>query len=180
RSTRFPYTTLFRSKQSGGWTISWQGTGNTNDDFPGGSSIYLGIAESVAVAGGKATPRVDGEYTEKPDVAIVVFGENPYAEMQGDVKNLVYNHPDDLSLLKKLKAEGIPVVSLFITGRPLWVNRELNASDAFAVIWHPGSEGAGVADVLFTDKAGNIQHDFKGKLSFSWPATPVQSPLNVG
>lgn len=167
-------------KQSGGWTISWQGTGNTNDDFPGGSSIYQGIAESVAVAGGKATLSVDGEYTEKPDVAIVVFGENPYAEMQGDVKNLAYNNPDDLALLKKLKAEGIPVVSLFITGRPLWVNRELNASDAFAVIWHPGSEGAGVADVLFTDKAGNIQHDFKGKLSFSWPATPVQSPLNVG
>lgn len=167
-------------KQSGGWTISWQGTGNTNDDFPGGSSIYQGIAESVAAAGGKATLSVDGEYTEKPDVAIVVFGENPYAEMQGDVKNLAYNNPDDLALLKKLKAEGIPVVSLFITGRPLWVNRELNASDAFAVIWHPGSEGAGVADVLFTDKAGNIQHDFKGKLSFSWPATPVQSPLNVG
>lgn len=167
-------------KQSGGWTISWQGTGNTNDDFPGGSSIYQGIAESVAVAGGKATLSVDGEYTEKPDVAIVVFGENPYAEMQGDVKNLAYNNPDDLALLNKLKAEGIPVVSLFITGRPLWVNRELNASDAFAVIWHPGSEGAGVADVLFTDKAGNIQHDFKGKLSFSWPATPVQSPLNVG
>lgn len=167
-------------KQSGGWTISWQGTGNTNDDFPGGSSIYQGIAESVAVAGGKATLSVDGEYTEKPDVAIVVFGENPYAEMQGDVKNLAYNNPDDLALLKKLKAEGIPVVSLFITGRPLWVNRELNASDAFAVIWHPGSEGAGVADVLFTDKAGNIQHDFKGKLSFSWPATSVQSPLNVG
>jgi len=167
-------------KQSGGWTISWQGTGNTNDDFPGGSSIYQGIAESVAVAGGTATLSVDGEYTEKPDVAIVVFGENPYAEMQGDVKNLAYNNPDDLALLKKLKAEGIPVVSLFITGRPLWVNRELNASDAFAVIWHPGSEGAGVADVLFTDKAGNIQHDFKGKLSFSWPATPVQSPLNVG
>lgn len=167
-------------KQSGGWTISWQGTGNTNDDFPGGSSIYQGIAESVALAGGKATLSVDGEYTEKPDVAIVVFGENPYAEMQGDVKNLAYNNPDDLALLKKLKAEGIPVVSLFITGRPLWVNRELNASDAFAVIWHPGSEGAGVADVLFTDKAGNIQHDFKGKLSFSWPATPVQSPLNVG
>lgn len=167
-------------KQSGGWTISWQGTGNTNDDFPGGSSIYQGIAESVAAAGGKATLSVDGEYTEKPDVAIVVFGENPYAEMQGDVKNLAYNNPDDLALLKKLKAEGIPVVSLFITGRPLWVNRELNASDAFAVIWHPGSEGAGVADVLFTDKAGNIQHDFKGKLSFSWPATPVQSPLNAG
>ena len=167
-------------KQSGGWTISWQGTGNTNEDFPGGSSVYQGIAESVEAAGGKVSLSETGEYTTKPDVAIVVFGENPYAEMQGDVKNLAYTNTDDLALLKKLKADGIPVVSLFITGRPLWINRELNASDAFVAIWHPGSEGAGVADVLFTDKAGKIQHDFKGKLSFSWPATPTQSPLNVG
>lgn len=167
-------------KQSGGWTISWQGTGNTNADFPGGSSIYQGIAENVEAAGGTATLSESGEYTVKPDVAIVVFGEDPYAEMQGDVKNLAYNNTDDLALLKKLKADGISVVSLFITGRPLWVNRELNASDAFVAIWHPGSEGAGVADVLFTDKAGKIQHDFNGKLSFSWPASPTQKPLNVG
>src|SRR5690606_10478459 len=128
-------------KQSGGWTISWQGTGNSNSDFPGGTSIYQGIAGVVKSAGGTAVLNEDGKYTHKPDVAIVVFGENPYAEMQGDVGDLAYRSPKDLALLRRLQAEGIPVVSLFITGRPLWVNAELNASDAFAVIWQPGVEG---------------------------------------
>jgi beta-glucosidase len=166
-------------KQSGGWTISWQGTGNTNSDFPGGSSVYQGIAEVVNAAGGKAELNESGSYNQKPDVAIVVFGENPYAEMQGDVSDLTYRSATDLALLKKLKTDGIPVVSLFISGRPLWVNAELNASDAFAAIWLPGSEGAGVADVIFKDAVGQINHDFKGKLSFSWPASPTQSPLNL-
>jgi len=167
-------------KQSGGWTISWQGTGNSNNDFPRGKSIYEGIAEQVNAAGGKVTLSATGEYQAKPDVAIVVFGEDPYAEMQGDVKNLVYKNAQDLQLLKKLKADGIPVVSLFITGRPLWMNRELNASDAFVVVWHPGSQGEGVADVILKTADDKINLDFSGKLSFSWPATPVQSPLNIG
>jgi beta-glucosidase len=106
-------------KQSGGWTLSWQGTGNSNSDFPGGSSVYQGIAEVVNAAGGKVTLSETGEYQTKPDVAIVVFGENPYAEMQGDVKNLAYNTDDDLTLLKKLKADGIPVVSLLAS----WLGR---------------------------------------------------------
>lgn len=167
-------------KQSGGWTISWQGTGNTNNDFPGGSSVYQGIADVVHGAGGTAVLNETGDYQQKPDVAIVVFGENPYAEMQGDVSDLAYRSPADLALLQKLKADDIPVVSLFISGRPLWVNPELNASDAFAAIWLPGSEGAGVADVIFKNVAGQINHDFKGKLSFSWPSSPAQSPLNAG
>lgn len=167
-------------KQSGGWTISWQGTGNSNSDFPGGKSVYQGIAERVKAAGGSVMLSEAGEYQSKPDVAIVVFGEDPYAEMQGDAKNLAYNDAQNLQLLKKLQADGIPVVSLFITGRPLWVNRELNASDAFVVIWHPGSQGEGVADVIFKTTDDKINLDFSGKLSFSWPATPVQSPLNIG
>lgn len=172
-------------KQSGGWTVSWQGTGNSNSDFPGGTSIYQGIAEVVTAAGGSVILNEAGNYekkpgAQKPDVAIVVFGENPYAEMQGDLGDLAYRAPADLELLHRLKTEGIPVVSLFITGRPLWVNPELNASDAFVAIWQPGVEGGGVADVIFSDATGKINHDFKGKLSFSWPATPAQSPLNVG
>jgi len=71
-------------------------------------------------------------------------------------------------------------VSVFITGRPLWVNKELNASDAFVVAWLPGSEGNGVAQVLLSDVAGKVQHDFKGKLSFSWPKSVSQAVLNVG
>ena len=166
-------------KQSGGWTITWQGTNNENADFPGGSSIYDGLAEQIKAAGGKVTLSEDGSFENKPDVAIVVFGEEPYAEGHGDKENLVYQQDDkrDLALLKRLKAQGIPVISVFISGRPLWVNPELNASDAFVAAWLPGSEGDAVADVLLTDKSGKVQNDFKGKLSFSWPSHPSK-PVN--
>lgn len=167
-------------KQSGGWSITWQGTGNTNADFPGGSSIYQGIAAAAQAAGGSAELSVDGSYTTKPDVAFVVFGEDPYAEMQGDLGSLVYKNESNLALLKKLKADGIKVVSSFITGRPLWANPFINASDAFAVIWLPGSEGNGVADVMLTKADGSVSYDVKGKLPFSWPSSPQQSPLNLG
>ncbi len=167
-------------KQAGGWSISWQGTGNVNSDFPGATSIYKGIADAAKANGSKVTLNVNGEYQQKPDVAVVVFGENPYAEMQGDINKLDYASDKELNLLKKFKAAGIPVVSLFITGRPLWVNPELNASDAFAVIWQPGTEGAGVADVIIPDAKSKARFDFTGKLSFSWPASPDQTPLNVG
>lgn len=167
-------------KQSGGWSITWQGTGNVNADFPGGSSVYDGIKQHVAAAGGAVELNVEGNYTVKPDVAIVVFGEDPYAEGVGDIKNLEYQQgiKQDLALLTKLQAENIPVISLFITGRPMWVNAELNASDAFAVLWLPGSEGDAVADVLFKDKSGKSAYDFTGKLSYSWPATPNQTTIN--
>jgi beta-glucosidase len=163
-------------KQSGGWSITWQGTGNKNSDFIGGSSIYSGIEQQVSAAGGQVTLSVDGSYTNKPDVAIVVFGEEPYAEGHGDIDNLEYQrgHKKDLALLTSLKAKGVPVVAVFISGRPMWVNAELNASDAFVAAWLPGSEGKAIADVLLKSLADNIQHDFTGKLSFSWPKLPTQ------
>jgi beta-glucosidase len=162
--------------QSGGWTISWQGTGNSNSDFPGGSSIYQGIKQAVDAAGGQLELSNDGSYIVKPDVAVVVFGEQPYAEGNGDLDNLEYQRGNktDLALLKKLQADGIKVVSLFISGRPMWVNPELNASDAFVAVWLPGSEGVGVADVIMAKADGSVNVDFHGKLSFSWPATPGQ------
>src|SRR5690606_37116558 len=86
----------------------------------------------------------------------------------------------DAKLLEKLKADGIKTVSVFISGRPLWVNRALNASDAFVAAWLPGSEGAGIADVLFTDAQGNVRFDFKGKLPFSWPKSLDQTEVNIG
>jgi beta-glucosidase len=169
-------------KQNGGWTLSWQGTGITNAHFPNADSIYAGIAAAVKAGGGSATLSVDGEYTRKPDAAIVVFGEDPYAEFQGDVDTLEYRPGDkrDLALLKKLKAADIPVVAVFLSGRPMWVNPEINASDAFVAAWLPGSEGAGIADVLFAKRDGTPNHDFKGKLSFSWPRTPTQTKATPG
>jgi beta-glucosidase len=169
-------------KQSGGWTITWQGSGLTNADFPGATSIYGGIQQAVRQAGGTATLSADGSFTQRPDVAIVVFGEEPYAEFVGDRPNLEYSPADkkDLELLRKLKAAGVPTVAVFLSGRPLWVNPEMNASDAFVAAFLPGSEGAGVADVLFRDRAGRIRHDFRGKLSYSWPRRADGGPLNRG
>jgi beta-glucosidase len=169
-------------KQSGGWTITWQGLDIANSDIPNGQSIWGGIQEKVRAAGGRATLNVEGRFERKPDVAIVVFGENPYAEMVGDRPTVEYSPADkkDLELLKKLKAAGVPTVSVFLSGRPMWVNPELNASDAFVAAFLPGSEGGGVADVLFRDAAGQVRNDFKGKLSFSWPKRADPSPLNVG
>ena len=168
-------------KQAGGWTLSWQGTGNKNSDFPGGSSFLDGIKRHVAGAGG-AIIQADsqGNYNGTPNVAIVVFGEEPYAEFKGDIDNLAYKPGDDsdLALLQKYKAAGIPTVAVFLSGRPLWMNREINASDAFVAAWLPGSEGGYATDLLFTDKEGKVSYDFKGKLPYSWPRTAIQTPLN--
>jgi beta-glucosidase len=168
--------------QSGGWTLSWQGEGNTNADFPHAQSIYAGLAEAVQAAGGTATLSPDGRFTQKPDVAVVVFGETPYAEGVGDVKTLEFQSGDKqaLALLKRLRAAGIPTVSVFLSGRPLWVNPELNQSDAFVAAWLPGSEGGGVADVLVGTADGKPRTDFHGTLSFSWPKTAGQFTLNQG
>ncbi|QFT55839.1 exo 1,3/1,4-beta-D-glucan glucohydrolase [Microbulbifer sp. THAF38] len=175
------------SKQSGGWTISWQGTGNTREDFPGATSIFEGIVAAVKGAGGEAILSEDGSFNhasfangKAPQVAIAIYGEEPYAEWHGDITNLEYQRGNkkDLALLKKLRDQGIPVVSVFLSGRPLWVNSELNASDAFVAAWLPGSEGAGVADVLFRDAKGEIRYDFIGKLPFSWPMYTNQTVLN--
>ncbi|MCD9032805.1 exo 1,3/1,4-beta-D-glucan glucohydrolase [Luteimonas sp. Y-2-2-4F] len=169
-------------KQSGGWTLNWQGTGTKRADYPNADSIWEGLQAQVQAAGGSAELAIDGRYRQKPDVAVVVFGEDPYAEFQGDIPNLLYKPGDDsdLELMRRLKADGIPVVAVFISGRPLWVNRELNAADAFVAAWLPGSEGGGIADVLLRDANGQVQHDFKGKLSFSWPRRADQYRNNVG
>ena len=164
-------------KQSGGWTITWQGTNNENSDFPGGSSIYQGFAAQVNAAGGQIQLSSDGHFDGKPDVAVVVYGEEPYAEGHGDRDNLLFQRGSkrDLALLKRLKSQGIPVVSVLISGRPMWVNAEMNASNAFVAAWLPGSEGRAIADVLLTDRLGQLQYDFTGKLSFSWPNSPEQN-----
>jgi beta-glucosidase len=162
--------------QSGGWTIDWQGDHNTNADFPGGTSIYGGIKAAVAAGGGSVVLSRDGRFASKPDVAVIVYGEGPYAEFEGDRETVEYSPSDKtmLTMLRRLQAEGIPTVSVFISGRPLWVNPELNASDAFVAAWLPGSEGEGIADVLFSAANGTAvgdksAHDFTGRLAFSWP-----------
>ena len=157
--------------QTGGWTITWQGTGNSNATFPGATSIFAGLQQVLEAGGGKAVLSLDGNFTDRPDVAIVVFGETPYAEGQGDVGTLAWQQEDprDLRLLQRLKSQNIPVVTVFLSGRPMWVNAHLNASDAFVAAWLPGSEGAAIADVLVANTDGAPRYDFAGRLSFDWP-----------
>ena len=165
---------------SGGWTLTWQGTGNSNADFPNGQSIWSGLREAVEAGGGTATLSPDGAFDQKPDVAIVVFGETPYAEFQGDVDTLDFVPTEPLETLRRLKAAGIPTVSVFLSGRPMWTNPEINQSDAFVAAWLPGAEGGGVADVLIGDREGEARNDFTGRLSFSWPKDATGTPLNRG
>ena len=170
------------SKQSGGWTITWQGTGLTNADFPGGTSVWAGVKAAVKAGGGSAELSTDGSYKKKPDVAIVVFGENPYAEFQGDLKVLTLpgSMTQHLEIMKKFQDEKIPVVAVLFSGRPLWQNRELNLANAYVAAWLPGTEGGGISDVLFRKRDGSVDHDFSGKLSYSWPRDAKGEPLNVG
>jgi beta-glucosidase len=161
------------ARQAGGWTLSWQGTGLNNGHFPGATSVWGGLKQAVEAGGGSAELSPDGSYTDKPDAAVVVFGETPYAEFQGDRAALLLDpeHTGPFATMKKLKAQGIPVVAVMITGRPLYANPALNAADAFVVAWLPGSEGGGIADVLVGDAAGKPRFDFSGKLPAAWPRT---------
>ena len=167
--------------QAGGWTVTWQGTDTTAADFPRGQTIGRAIVDAVTAAGGTARIDPAGAVEQKPDVAILLFGEQPYAEFQGDAENLLFrDSADAVALLKKLKGQGIPTVAVFLSGRPLFTSPELNAADAFVAAWLPGSQGQGVADVLVAGKDGKSPRDFTGRLPFAWPAdarSPVTAPL---
>ena len=175
------------ARQSGGWTLTWQGTGINNSHFPGATSVWGGLKQAVEAGGGSAVLSPDGSYIQKPDAAVVVFGETPYAEFQGDRAALVLDPQltAPYATMRKLQAEGIPVIAVMITGRPLYVNPALNTADAFVVAWLPGSEGGGVADVLVADSAGKPRFDFTGTLPAAWPRTTLLSegalfPLGFG
>jgi len=173
-----------RGAQCGGFTVEWQGVSG-NERIEGGTSIWEGLR---AVAPNARLHPDGGGEDERWDVAVVVIGERPYAEGMGDIRRsagsprgsspgrstslrpygdtlaLARLHPEDLATIRRIAGRGIPVVTVLVSGRPLVVGPELEASHAFVAAWLPGSEGAGAADVLFGD------HDFAGRLSFSWPA----------
>ncbi|WP_233548313.1 glycoside hydrolase family 3 protein [Aurantiacibacter zhengii] len=162
------------ARQSGGWTLSWQGTGIDNSHFPGATSIWSALDAAMEEGGGTAELSPDGSFTTRPDAAVVVFGERPYAEFQGDRATLALDAEltGPYETMRNLQSQGIPVIALMITGRPLYVNPALNTADAFVVAWLPGSEGGGVADVLVGDAEGAPRYDFSGKLPAAWPLTP--------
>lgn len=163
---------------TGGWSLTWQGNENNNKDFPGSTTILSGIKDTVKKSGGSLEYSEDGYYKIQPDVAIIVIGEDPYAEYKGTLSDLTFSFDDirHLEWAEELKRKNIPVVTIFLSGRPLWINRELNRSDAFIAAWLPGSEGLGISEVIF--ESSKTDYDFVGKLAYSWPATIEQSPLN--
>jgi len=165
------------TKLAGGWTLSWQGRDHLNSDFPNGESFLDALRREVEGAGGVVTFDAEGATVPSDaDVVIAVFGEDPYAEFQGDVENVDFVPNDfDTTRLSAFQAAGLPVVSVFISGRPLWANPEMNASDAFVAAWLPGSEAAGITDLLFQTRP---EYDFTGRLSFSWPKLATQVLLN--
>jgi beta-glucosidase len=170
------------ANQTGGWALTWQGTANTNADFPKADTILAGLrATGADVVYSADAVGVD---PAKFDAVIAVIGEGPYAEGDGDiVPSGTLRHssryPDDLAVLQKVHGQGAPVVTVFLSGRPLWVNDLLNLSDTFIAAWLPGTEGKGVSDLLVASK-GSKPYEFTGRLSFSWPKEVCQTPLNVG
>ena len=170
------------AQQTGGWTLSWQGDDNANAEFETGQTIYAGLKEKVTAAGGTISfAKSPAALRGSPDMVIYVFGEKPYAEFKGDMSDLVFEFDNGQALadLAALKKRNLPIVSVFLTGRPLWVNGHINRSDAFVVGWLPGTQGGGIADVLAGDKNGAPVHDFSGKLSFSWPADGRGEPIDA-
>ena len=186
-----------RGRQCGGFTVEWQGVVG-NDRIVGGTSIWEAIraaAPGAELWGGGAANDLAGDF----DAAVVVVGERPYAEGVGDIREpgavrpganlpagpgalqpygntleLVVLHPSALRTIRALAARNIPVVTVLVSGRPLVVEEELAASSAFVAAWLPGSEGGGVADVLFGG------HDFAGRLPMSWPGGGAEGRGRAG
>jgi beta-glucosidase len=156
--------------QCGGWTVEWQG--KSGPVMTGGTTILQAVRDAVGTTG-KVTFSVDGSGAEGAPVAVAVIGETPYAEMQGDRSDLALD-PADVATVKALKKSGARVVVVLVTGRPMILDSILADADAIVAAWLPGTEGAGVADVLFGD------YKPTGKLSYSWPRSMAQLPINVG
>ncbi len=156
--------------QCGGWTISWQGASGAVTT--GGTTILQSIRSAVSPRT-QVTYAKDGAGAAGADIGIVVVGETPYAEFSGDRDDLGLS-ADDLAAVANVKRQGIPVVVVLLSGRPLIIDAVLKDADAFVAAWLPGTEGQGVADVLFGDYRPT------GKLSHSWPRSMAQIPINVG
>lgn len=156
--------------QSGGWTIEWQGA--SGEVTTGGTTILEAIRRAVG-ADTEVTFSLDGNGAEGADAVIVVIGETPYAEGSGDTDDLTLD-AEDIAAVEAAHASGAPVITILISGRPMILGETLDRSDAFLAAWLPGTEGQGVADVIFGDYAPT------GKLSFTWPRSMDQVPLTVG
>ena len=165
-------------KQTGGWSLTWQGTENDISDFPGATTVRMALEDQI----GTDNIITDLAETDENTIALVAIGEDPYAEFSGDIKDhqtlgfakLKTAYAADLQTVKDLKARGMKVVTVFFSGRPMYVNEEINNSDAFIAAWLPGTEAGGITDVLY--QVGGA--DFTGRLSYSWPNKLCSTTIN--
>jgi beta-glucosidase len=155
------------ARQSGGWTMSWQ-----KPDRPFVATTVAAGLRQVASDGTRVRFSPDGSFTERPDVAILVASEPTYAEWLGDSRDIALP-PDDVAALDRLHQAGLPIVVVLLSGRPLIIEPHLSKARAWVAAWLPGSEGGGVADVLFGDSPPT------GKLSRAWPRRVEDIPVNV-
>ena len=154
----------------GGWTVAWQG--KSGPVTTGGTTVLEAIKKVVS-PNTKVTFSKDGKGAEGAAAGIVVIGETPYAEMEGDRSDLNVA-PEDIAAINNVKKAGIPVIVVLISGRPMILGKALEQADALIAAWLPGTEGQGITDVVFGD------YKPVGKLSHSWPRTTVQIPINSG
>lgn len=161
--------------QCGGWTIDWQG--KTGQVTRGGATLLEGlceVADGAEVTYSANGQGADGQGAEGADAVIVVVGEKPYAEGLGDDPDLVLSETDQ-QLIAAVRESGAPMVLVLVSGRPLVLDDAVReACSAVVAVWLPGSEGAGVADVLFGEVSPT------GTLAFTWPRKAAQHPINVG
>ncbi|MET9453225.1 glycoside hydrolase family 3 N-terminal domain-containing protein [Streptomyces cinerochromogenes] len=157
--------------QSGGWTVGWQGRSGPVTD---GTTVLQGIRAAVTDPSRVTYDRYGNGIDSSYRAAVAVVGETPYAEGRGDRPGGLGLDQEDLGTLARLKASGVPVVVVLVSGRPLDITAQLPDWKALLAAWLPGTEGAGVSDVLFGDHAPT------GKLPVSWPRTSAQEPVNDG
>lgn len=157
--------------QSGGWTISWQGGSGA---ITPGTSILQGIRNTVAGSTVVTYNATGAGINNTYNVAIAVVGETPYAEGAGDRQGAMGLDSADLSTIATLRAAGVPVVVVLVSGRPMDIAAQLPEWNALVAAWLPGTEGQGVADILF----GVAQPT--GKLPMTWMSSAGQQPINVG
>jgi beta-glucosidase len=157
--------------QSGGWTITWQGGSGA---ITPGTSILQGLRSAVVSPGEVTYDREGDGISNAYQVAVAVVGETPYAEGQGDRRQGMGLDQEDLATLSRLRASGVPVVVVLVSGRPMDIASELPNWNALLAAWLPGTEGNGVSDVLFGDYRPT------GKLPMTWMQSASQQPINTG
>ena len=161
--------------QAGGWSLTWQGDNTKTSDYPHADTLLAAMRKTLGADRVDYSADGSGVDVKRYSAVVNVAAENPYAEMKGDVLfpatlRHTARYPEDLRTIERIGGKGVPVVTVFYSGRTLPTNDLINRSDAFVAAWLPGTEGLGLTDLLLASANGGATYDFTGRLSFEWPA----------